>query len=100
MVRGAGSHSCSACCTRVKWARCLEGERTPRKPVAWCGGSLCDLTGLCCSGKGVMKSTSSHGRQLVFTGEWREQMPYEGHGEIAVGDTTFKGDWHKVALVN
>ena len=44
-------------------------------------------------GKGTIVTLSSHGRELVFEGEWRGSLPYVGKGEIAVDGTTFRGEW-------
>eukprot|EP01043_Picozoa_sp_COSAG02_P017642 COSAG02_NODE_803_length_17021_cov_18.597270_4_plen_465_part_00 len=44
-------------------------------------------------GKGTIVTLSSHKRDLTFEGEWRDSLPYNGKGEIAIDGTTFRGEW-------
>ena len=93
-VRGSGvfiSHE-RLCCTG-EWS----GGEVVRGKGSWRSSSSGfllegEFTKAAC-GKGKIVTLSGHKRDLTFEGEWRDTLPYNGKGEIAVDGTTFKGEW-------
>ena len=93
-VRGSGvfiSHE-GLCCTG-EWS----GGEVVRGKGSWRSSSSGfllegEFTKAAC-GKGKIVTLSGHKRDLTFEGEWRDTLPYNGKGEIAVDGTTFKGEW-------